>query len=254
MRHCAGRAAASILLALLTVGCASHHGSQPGRTKSRAQAVAPCRAAALSLGTGPALAPVTGEHGDFYTLTNHGQQACTLTGYPNVGLYDADGRMLPFRYAHQLRPYLLAIRPALVTVAPTASADVLVVKYTCVLGGLRNAARIRLTLPGPHQAGLTGPVDSNGLGVSMLSYCRGGPAAPGQTVAVSPIEPANAAVLWERIRGLPVQTSTPPSQAAPICRTSWLKITIVRGGVAAGTIGGYLAFTNTSNTPCRLIG
>ena len=254
MRQYAGRAAASIMLALLTVGCASHRSSQPGRTKGRAQAVAPCRAAALSLGTAPPLAPMTGEHGDFYTLTNHGQQACTITGYPKVGLYDADGRLLPFHYAHQLRPYLLATRPFVVTIAPMASAGVLVVKYTCVLGDLRNAATIQLTLPGPHQAALTGPVASNGLGVSMLSYCRGGPDAPGQTAAVSPIEPANAAVLWDRIRGLPAPASPPPSQAAPICRTSGLKITIVRGGVAAGTIGGYLAFTNTGNTPCRLVG
>lgn len=40
----------------------------------------------------------------------------------------------------------------------------------------------------------------------------------------------------------------------PVCRTSDLKIAIARGGVAAGTIGGYLGFTNKGNTPCHLIG
>lgn len=42
--------------------------------------------------------------------------------------------------------------------------------------------------------------------------------------------------------------------ATPVCRTSDLKIAIVRGGVAAGTIGGYLSFTNKGNAPCHLIG
>jgi len=203
MRHYSGRAAASILLALLSAGCASRQGSQPARTATRAQAAAPCQAAALRLATGPTLVPMTSEHGDFYTLTNRGRRACTLTGYPQVALYDAHGRPLRFHYAHQLRPYLIAITPTVVTITPAASADVLAVKYTCVLGELRNAATIRLTLPGAHPSVLTAPVARNGLGVSALSYCRGGPDYPGQTIAVSPIEPANAAALWARIRGLP---------------------------------------------------
>lgn len=254
MRRYMGRAVAPIVLTLLAAGCAGHQGGQPGKTTIRAQAGAPCRAAALSLGTGPALAPMTGEHGDFYTLTNHWRRACTLTGYPRVALYGADGRPLPFHYTRQLRPYLAAVTPTVVTIPPAASADVLVVKSTCVVGDLRNAVTIRLTLPGSHHAVVTGPVARNGLGVSVLSYCRGGPDAPGQMIAVSPIEPASAAALWDRIRGLPVPPSTPPSQAAPMCRTSRLKIAIIRGGVAAGTIGGYLAFTNTGNDSCRLIG
>jgi hypothetical protein len=130
--------------------------------------------------------------GIFYTLTNHGRRACTLAGYPKVALYDAHGRPLPFHYAHRLRTCLVAVTRAVVTLAPGASADVLVVKYTCVLGELRAAATIRLSLPSPNHATLTGPVARSGLGVSALSYCRGGPDYPGQTVAVSPIEPANA--------------------------------------------------------------
>ncbi len=256
MRHHTGHAAAAVLLTVLLAGCASHQSSQPAKTVTGAPTAAPCQAAAVSLGYGPVLVPMTGEHGDFYTLTNHGKRACTLTGYgyPQVALYDARGRLLPFHYARQLRPYLVAVTPTVVTIAPAVPAEVLVVKYTCVLGELRTAATIRLTLPGPHHVALTGPVAKNSLGVSKLSYCRGEPDYPGQTLAVSPIEPAHAGALWDRIRGLPVLPSTPPGHATPVCRTSELKIAIVRGGVAAGTVGGYLGFTNAGRAACHLIG
>jgi len=42
--------------------------------------------------------------------------------------------------------------------------------------------------------------------------------------------------------------------ATPVCLTSELSIAIVHPGVAAGTIGGYLAFTNKGSRPCRLMG
>lgn len=202
MRYHESWPVAPIVLALLLAACTGHQGGRPAHTIAKARTAPPCRTAALTLGNGPTLVPMTSEHGDFYTLTNHGHRTCTLTGYPKVVLYDARGKPMPFHYAHQLRTYLSAITPAEATIAPGASADVLVVKYTCVLGALRNAATIRLTLPGHPQAVLTAPVARNGLGVSALSYCKGGPDYPRQTVAVSPIEPANAGSLWDRIRGL----------------------------------------------------
>ena len=38
------------------------------------------------------------------------------------------------------------------------------------------------------------------------------------------------------------------------CTTSQLKIRLVSSGVAAGTVGGYIGFTNRANAPCRLVG
>jgi len=38
------------------------------------------------------------------------------------------------------------------------------------------------------------------------------------------------------------------------CTTSELKIRLVSSGVAAGTVGGYIGFTNRGSVPCRLTG
>jgi hypothetical protein len=52
-----------------------------------------------------------------------------------------------------------------------------------------DATTIRITVPGAQHAVVTGRASSGDAGVSALSYCRGMD-DPGQTVAVSPIEPA----------------------------------------------------------------
>jgi len=78
--------------------------------------------------------------------------------------------------------------PAAVTLVPGASAYVLVAKYRCDRGILRNAAAIRLWMPALRGAVLAGRASPGGRGVSTLSYCVGGASDPGQTVAVSPVE------------------------------------------------------------------
>lgn len=163
--------------------------SAPGR---RAR---PCQPAVLALGYGPALSPMTGEHGDFYVLINRGALACILAGYLNITLYDANGAPLPFRYSHGHGPYVTAAAPVTLTLRPGASAWVLVAKYRCDIGIDRDAASIRITVPGAQHAVFTGRVSSGGLGVSALSYCRGGTNDPGQTVAVSPVEPTLRAAI-----------------------------------------------------------
>jgi hypothetical protein len=75
-----------------------------------------------------------------------------------------------------------------VTVQPGGAACILVAKYRCDLGELRDATTIRLTLPGTVSV-LADPLPPDG-GVSALPYCRGGADDPGQTVTVSSIEPA----------------------------------------------------------------
>jgi Protein of unknown function (DUF4232) len=130
---------------------------------------------------------MTGEDGMLYDLTNRGRVTCTLVGYPKVALY-AHGAALPFHYQHGHGRYVTAAPPATVTVAPGASAYVLLAKYRCDLGIVRNAATVRLTLPAPQSAALAGRASPTGMGAATLSYCRGGPNDPGQTIEVSPIE------------------------------------------------------------------
>ena len=149
--------------------------------------LARCDPGALTLAYGPQLSPMTGEHGMLYELVNHGRLTCVLAGYPRVALY-AGGAALPFRYAHGGGPYVTSAAPAAVTLRPGQAAWVLVAKYRCDLGIIRNATTIRLILPGAPRAVLTGRVAPGGVGVSDLSYCRGGLGEPGQTVTVSPFE------------------------------------------------------------------
>ena len=52
-------------------------------------------------------------------------------------------------------------------------------------------------------------------------------------------------------------TTPPPSVATPAvapCRTSELKVSLVSGGVAAGTWAAMLEFTNTGNVACTMTG
>lgn len=178
-------------------GCATAVSStrteQPAREHMTAPFVgsraARCSPGVLTLAYGPRLSPMTGEHGAFYELINHGRLACTLAGYPHVTLY-ANGEALPFRYILGGGPYVTGKPPATVTVNPGGAAWILVAKYRCDQGTLRDATTISLTMPGTAGAAVAGPVSRDGAGASTLSYCRGGAADPGQTVAVSPIEPA----------------------------------------------------------------
>lgn len=191
---------AVIMAGCALAGCATAAGGtgtdKPAGTHMAAPSAggsgaARCGPGALTLAYGPRLSPMTGEHGVFYELVNHGQLACTLAGYPHIRLY-AGGDALPFRYIFGGGPYVTGRPPAAVTVQPGGAAWILVAKYRCDLGVLRDATTVSLTVPGMARA-LTGPVSRDGGGVSALSYCRGGAGDPGQTVAVSPIEPAPGA-------------------------------------------------------------
>jgi Protein of unknown function (DUF4232) len=148
-----------------------------------------CAAHALVLRPGTGVVPMTGEHAVLYALANRGPQTCTVRGYPQVTLYDADGRALPFRYADGGGAYVTSRKPATVVLAPAATAYVLVAKYRCDLGIARNADMIELTLPAGHGQVFAAREPAGVPGPPGLSYCRGGPHDPGQLVTVSPIEP-----------------------------------------------------------------
>ena len=173
----------SVLAGCSGTGSADHSAGAPAP---------PCRAGALSLGYGPQLSPMTEEHGDWYTLTNRGPSACVLDGYPAVTLYDARGTRLRFHYSSKHSEFITSAPPRAVIVRSGASAWILVAKNACILRSDQGAARIRITLPGQRHASVSGPSAGGPAGVSNLDHCRD-PHDPGQTVAVSPIEPTRLA-------------------------------------------------------------
>lgn len=124
---------------------------------------------------------MTGEHGSFYKLANHGRRACTLEGYPRIRLY-AHGVALPFRYSRGGGTYVTRAAPRLVTVPPGGAAWFLVAKYRCDLGTIATATSMTVTLPGARIR-YRMPASYS----SSIDYCRGGPSDPGQLVTVSPV-------------------------------------------------------------------
>jgi Protein of unknown function (DUF4232) len=209
MRRLVKAMAAAVLVSLTAGGCSSTvgnaHAARPMRADQRpsspagsATPSAPageprCSARALALQPGTYVAPMTGEHAVMYALTNRGSVSCTLTGYPQVTLYDTKGAVLPFRYAKGGGAYVTATKPVTVVLAPRASAYVLVAKYRCDLGVARNATAIRLTLAAAHGTSFAGHEAVAISGSTGLSYCRGGRHDPGQAIAVSPVEPTQQA-------------------------------------------------------------
>ena len=189
------RSAKAVLAAaavpVMIAGCSSGIGAAwHARAAIR---IARCPGRALVLHPGTYVSPMTGEHAVMYALTNRGPAACTLKGYPQVVLADANGAVLPFRYAKGGGAYVTSARPVTVVLARGASAYVLVAKYRCDLGIETNAATIRLTLPTTHGAALV-KGEAVGITGSMgLSYCRGGQHDPGRLVAISPVEPTQQA-------------------------------------------------------------
>ena len=191
MRRTAGRATAAAIIMLLLGACTTSHGVPRATVAATTAAAAttsaePCRAVSLALRYGPQVSPVTGEHGVIYALVNRGKTACRLDGYPGITIDDATGTLMKFRYTHHSQ-YVTAAAPRPVTLWPGAAAYVLIAKYRCDKGFFSNAVTIRLTLPGSQHIVLTAQASTSGSGVSVLSYCEGGPDDPGQLVGVSPI-------------------------------------------------------------------
>jgi hypothetical protein len=112
------------------------------------------------------LSPMTGEHGSFHKLVDHGRRACTLEGYPRIRLY-AHGVALPFRYSRGGGTYVTRAAPRLVTLRPGGAAWFLVAKYRCDLGTIAAATSMTVTLPGAGTGSrMPGPYSSS------MDYCR----------------------------------------------------------------------------------
>lgn len=180
--------AAVVLVSLVVGGCI-------GRSRDTRHARftrCPARALALHPNSSPVVA-MTGEHAVMYVLTNRGPVTCTVHGYPQVTLYDAEADVLPFHYATGGGPYVTSGKPVTVVLAHGASAYVLVAKYRCDLRIVRNATAIRLAFPAAHGQVFAQREAVGISGSAGLSYCRGGPHDPGQLVTVSPVEPTGQA-------------------------------------------------------------
>ncbi len=170
------------VMASLAAGCAGSPRSAPHGH------LAQCAAQALVLRPAAPVPSMTGEHAVLYTLANRGPAACTVRGYPQITLYDAHGRVLPFRYAAGGGAYVTARKPATVVLAHGAMAYILAAKYRCDRGIAHNAATIRLALPAAGSQVFSSRQPLSRPGPPGLSYCRGGPRDPGQLVTISPIE------------------------------------------------------------------
>jgi len=97
---------------------------------------------------------------------------------------------------------------------------------------LRWAAGLSATL----MAGVTGCTHA-----AVSSGPATGPSAPGTGMVTA----GGAA---------PARTASASAADMPRCRGSRLKVTMLYGGAAAGTVPGVLGFANAGRTPCRLAG
>jgi hypothetical protein len=79
-----------------------------------------------------------------------------------------------------------------------------------------------------------------------------GPAITGAQHTASPAPRATAVVPAGSPRS--PEAASPGTRAAPGCRRRQLKIRIIHGGPAAGTVGADIGFINDGSTPCRLAG
>ncbi len=100
----------------------------------------------------------------------------------------------------------------------------------CLLGRAGAAAAIVAGVTGCTHAAVT-----SGPGT--------GPSAPGTgMVTAGAAAPA------------PARTAAASAAGVPGCRGSRLKVTMIYGGAAAGTVSGVLGFANQGKVPCRLAG
>jgi hypothetical protein len=141
-----------------------------------------CVAGQLAVSWGGQVSEATGQHTVSLTISNISTNGCYLSGYPQIGLIDNAGRVLPLQYQTTGDQMVTPAPPLHVDLTPNGLAYVTVNKYRCDTTDLMQASVLRLTPPG-----LTSSFDvSLGANVSM-DYC--GPGDPGSTVHISPVEP-----------------------------------------------------------------
>ena len=147
-----------------------------------------CRTADFSIAPGFAISAATGQNPLTLRLTNHGQNACVLFGYPAISLADRRGA-IPFAIRRGGDQMVTARRPTQVLVRPGRSSFVVLNKYRCDLGTRRIARTLRLGFPRDTSRRLSLTLSS----YPRIGYCGRGDV--GSTVATSPFEPSLRAAL-----------------------------------------------------------
>jgi hypothetical protein len=109
-----------------------------------------------------------------------------------VNLVTSAGTVLSLPpFAHS--GFVTTAPPRRVTLGVGATGYILVAKFACVLGDLQAISRVRLALPGTGaNTAFTIPIVRS---VGSLALCKGGPTAPENSLAVSPVEATLGATL-----------------------------------------------------------
>jgi hypothetical protein len=130
------------------------------------------------------------ERATLIVLTNEGASPCMLDGYPRVQFLTATGTVLRLSQVAQVALFVTSARPHFVLLRPDGVAYVLVAQFACALGSLKQAAVMRLSLPGA--------ADDTAVSIPSAEFalCKGGTTPPEKSVvAVTPVEPTIQATL-----------------------------------------------------------
>jgi hypothetical protein len=119
-------------------------------------------------------------------LTNEGQTACYLFGYPRITLYDSQNHRLRLTYKRQGDQDVTSSPPRRVDLAVKAYGFVMVNERRCDSGNKAVATTLRL-IPPDDTNSITFDIEP----LRQLSYCGSGD--PGSTLDISPVEPTESA-------------------------------------------------------------
>ena len=147
-----------------------------------------CKPAGLRLALGEPLSQATSQETLILTLTNISGAGCDLQGYPGLSLVDRAGVALPFTVRWGGTQMLTTSAPALVPLAPGATAYFGITKWACV-GHWRGVAHTFEVIP-PNDYY---PLSLTTARYPAVGYCP--PGDPGHTVNVTPVEPGLRSVL-----------------------------------------------------------
>jgi Domain of unknown function (DUF4232) len=94
-----------------------------------------------------------------------------------------------------------------------------------------------------------------GLSAAMMAGVAGCThAAVSRGMGTGPTAPGTGTVTAAASAPTPARTAPAGGAGVPECRGSRLKVTMIYGGAAAGTVSGVLGFANQGKTRCRLAG
>ena len=188
---------AVLVLAVVSAVLVTHFTSPAKKTTTRTvtkptTALPTCLASQMLAANGPPLGGASEEGSFTVALANRGHGPCVLNGYPQVNLVTSAGAVLSLPpNAHS--GFVTTAAPRPVTLGIGATGYILVAEFACVLGDLHAISRVRLALPGTGaDTAFTIPIVRS---VGALAFCKGGPAAPGNSLAVSPVEATLGATL-----------------------------------------------------------